>query len=249
MPTPFMHLNAAMRVLPTLEKAGVAPASLPAYLLGHIAPDVTSITGKPRVSTHFISPRDPELRRLVPHAVMLERCPELWKPFSSEQQSFVMGVLGHLKADELWMHRIAVRFFRGIAPEHRHQRRLAHDAFRTRVDIEALECLEAKVTELLEQGESKGWYPLENDEALHEWRDRLLKQMKSGQSLALQVFAKRLKVTEDEFETMVFGEEWQEKHVGPLCRREELAAYWKETDPAMARVMVEYGEKSAVHHG
>src|SRR5258708_27250290 len=106
MPTPFMHMALAERLIadPVLP-AGVRDflvSNWGAFLLGSIAPDARVSSGIDRVGTHFFE--------YVPHIdpsavqVMMTRHPELTRAALTEdaQRAFIAGYVAHLTMDQIW---------------------------------------------------------------------------------------------------------------------------------------------------
>src|SRR5258708_39750816 len=105
MPTPFMHMAFAERLIadPVLP-AGVRDllvSNWGAFLLGSIAPDARVSSGIDRVGTHFFE--------YVPHIdpsavqVMMTRHPELAGISLSEggRRAFIAGYVAHLMMDQI----------------------------------------------------------------------------------------------------------------------------------------------------
>src|SRR5436190_432123 len=106
MPTPFMHMALAHRLMgdasfPENHKALLQAAWGP-FLLGSIAPDARVSSGISRVDTHFFDYTpviDPP-----PVVTMLARHPYLKREHleNSDQLAFVAGYVAHLAMDEVW---------------------------------------------------------------------------------------------------------------------------------------------------
>src|SRR5438876_11109177 len=106
MPTPFMHIAFAQRmiadpIVPDSVRATLH-ADWGAFLLGSIAPDARVSSGIERANTHFF-----EYQPVVePSAIsaMFSRFPELTHPALSDatHAAFVAGYAGHLVMDQVW---------------------------------------------------------------------------------------------------------------------------------------------------
>src|SRR5258708_32907601 len=106
MPTPFMHMALAERLihdpeLPEPEHA-LLRASWGAFVLGSIAPDARVSSGMERGSTHFFEYQP----KVDPPAVtaMLQRHAELQRAAISDETraAFIAGYAAHLAMDEIW---------------------------------------------------------------------------------------------------------------------------------------------------
>src|SRR5882724_7305584 len=106
MPTPFMHMALAERLLadPALPPAehDLLADHWGAFLLGSIAPDARVSSGLDRVSTHFFE----YLPKVDPPAVtaMLTRHPDLRRDQIDDagRVAFVAGYAAHLAMDQVW---------------------------------------------------------------------------------------------------------------------------------------------------
>src|SRR5260221_4240641 len=106
MPTPFMHMALAKRLLadgtfPEPARKFLA-ANWGPFLLGSVAPDARVSSGMDRAATHFF-----EYAPIIdppPVQAMLARHPELVRSaiLDDEQAAFVAGYAGHLSMDEVW---------------------------------------------------------------------------------------------------------------------------------------------------
>src|SRR5579859_4145119 len=106
MPTPFMHMALAERLIVdfTLPRpvCDVLSANWGAFLFGSIAPDARVSSGLQRADTHFFeySPRvEPP-----PVAAMLNAHPQLRRPALAEDAhaAFIAGYATHLAMDAVW---------------------------------------------------------------------------------------------------------------------------------------------------
>ncbi|HSO27362.1 MAG TPA: zinc dependent phospholipase C family protein, partial [Anaerolineales bacterium] len=108
MPTPFYHLSIADTLLkdsqlePALRQ--FLRAQRPAFLLGHTAPDVQTISGQARRETHFFE-LPVERHQTPPWEKMLRLFPELEAQALGKpaRTAFIAGYLCHLQADWLWI--------------------------------------------------------------------------------------------------------------------------------------------------
>src|SRR5262245_53645099 len=106
MPTPFMHMALAHRLLHDSEipenLRSIIGMEWGAFLLGSIAPDARVTSGTQRSESHFF-----EYQPVVdppPIEAMLNKYPSLRSRMLTNQQhiAFITGYAAHLKMDEVW---------------------------------------------------------------------------------------------------------------------------------------------------
>ena len=209
MPTPIEHLAAAEGVLlhPRLPEpiCAALQACHPAYLLGSTAPDLCSLTGDARETTHFFVM--PMTDRTPAHLRLLQAFPELSRiaRVPSDQAAFLAGYLSHLWLDQAWIAAIFEPFFgpdvrRGLF----HERLTEHNVLRARLDREAYRSLPANLGEILGASAPDNWLPCIPEKALWCWRDHLADQLKPGGRLqTVAVFAERAGMPVEEFSTRI----------------------------------------------
>ena len=200
-PTPFQHLCYAQRVLgaPSLPVWLVDRLELEcgAFVLGNTAGDVQSITGQPRLETHFYSLSN--LRNASAVDTLLSAHPELSEPtlLSPAHAAFVSGYLVHLVWDQIWAEDIFIPLYRDSEswPD-RVSRYVHHNALRIHLDRESYDSLDReRLVELLDGVTPAGWLPFVADEALNGWRDWLVEQLRDPDGVqTAAVFAERMNV-------------------------------------------------------
>jgi hypothetical protein len=134
-----MHLVVADSMLadpglPERVRAQLAQ-HLPAFRLGHTAPDAQTVSGQPREATHFFTV--PMVDPRPAHQAMFARFPELRRPAGLEpaQAAFVTGYLCHLALDQLWISAIFEPVFGPEAAWANFRERLyLHNVLRTYLD-------------------------------------------------------------------------------------------------------------------
>ncbi len=239
MPTPFQHLNYARAFLKANDFPDAVRAVLTAhpgpFLLGCTAVDVQSITGQPRVETHFYDFPPP----ITPRAgeVLLSRHPGLGdrQQLSPDQAAFLAGYLNHLAWDEVWAWEIYLPkfLFSGVFPSHR-ELVLHHNGLRVYLDHQAEAELHTwpELIPWLEGVKSEAWLPFVEDRALHRWRDWLVDQLSGRIPVeSAQVFAGRTGLTGEDLER-VAGEMATGRYAAPMS--------------GLERALEQYGVRGAV---
>lgn len=219
MPTPFMHLQIAERILrgnrlntPTQD---VIARDLPAFYLGNVAPDYQTICDIPREETHFYylppGSKDNACR------TMLKRYPELSEAalLSASQATFVAGYCAHLMLDLRWYFEILVPFFLGQGEwtDHRH-RFIVHNTLLTYLDKRAFDSLPETAADTMEMAKPNGWLPFASDAELRSWREYLAGQLVPGANLqTIEIYAGRLSMSTEEFAANLDRPVWMEEQV------------------------------------
>lgn len=240
MPTPFYHLSIAQDLL---RHPALAPAARrflrqnrPAFLLGNTAPDVQTISGQDRQSTHFF---DLPLRPgdSAPWERMLSDYPQLAlrgtasgsqnNALPPAQAAFIAGYLCHLQADWLWIQDIFVPVF---GPTQRWEtlrhRLYLHNVLRAYLDRQILPELPAGMNRDLARAAPQGWLPFVADPYLLQWRDFLAGQLGPGAGArTVEVFAARQGIAPEEFYRLLDSEELMDREVFTRLPRPQLEAY------------------------
>lgn len=199
MPTPFMHLALAERLIddPMLPSGirQLMRAEWGAFLLGSIAPDARRSGGQTRASTHFfeygpvISP--PAL------TAMLQRYPALRRAAISEdaRAAFVAGYAAHLAMDEVWCVRMLFPYFVWEDGTPQLEMRLFHILLaildrRDRTHIPASQYTALRLVA------PQGWLPFMSDADLIAWRDLVAGQLApGGESQSLRILGRSVGLT------------------------------------------------------
>lgn len=234
MPTPFYHLRVAEDLLahpqlpPDLHQRLFA--ARPAFLLGHTAPDVQTVSGQSREATHFF---ELPIRLADPAAWenMLALYPQLAQPerLPAEQAAFLAGYLCHLQADWFWVLEIFVPIFGpwltwGTLP----QRLYLHDVLRAYLDRQILAGIPAGIGNALGSAAPLHWLPFVKDVFLEQWRDLLARQLQPGASIqTVEVFAARQGIAPQEFYRLLDSEERLDREIFSRLPRQELDAYYQ----------------------
>src|SRR5262249_4134761 len=182
MPTPFMHMALAERLIHDPEWPGLVGsllrASWGAFLLGSIAPDARVSSGMERGSTHFFEYQP----KVEPPAVtaMLQRHAELQRTAITDEvrASFVAGYAAHLAMDEIWCTDLLFPvFIHGGDWGDRATKFLVLHAVLAYLDHRDRELLPESHYGQLAGAEPHGWLPFMEDSALIVWRDTIAKQL------------------------------------------------------------------------
>jgi hypothetical protein len=222
-PTPFNHIVLAERVLAHPALPDSARAALlgarPAYLLGNTAPDLSSVTGASRASTHFFNV---PMRDSVPaYFRMFERHPELraGRHLQPDHAAFIAGYAAHLWLDQAWIAMVfeptyGLRVHRGTF----RQRLLDHNLLRAHLDRLDRSDLPADLDIQLAQARPNHWLPFTSDEEIDRWRGHLLDQVRpGGHNRTIEVFAAKSGVPERQFALELDSKETlQSRVLGPL---------------------------------
>lgn len=219
MPTPFMHLQIAERILAedTLaeEIRQIVQSHLPAFYLGHVAPDYQTICNVPRDRSHFYGlPPDP-INRGYP--LMLSTYPELSQPdhLGNEHAIFISAYCAHLMLDLRWYDEVLIPFF--VEPlewESNHQRFVVHNTLLTYLDKQAVAMLPEKAANTLAAAIPSDWLPFAEDNELTGWRDILVEQLQPGARLrTIEIYAERLFLTPEEFAANLEKSSWMDEYL------------------------------------
>jgi hypothetical protein len=219
-----MHLHMAEQIRTAAEsrygRDGRLPLLLaqswPAFYLGSVAPDCQDLAGIPRTATHFYNiPPDPD-NQAYPR--MLAAYPELADPahMPLDQAIFVAAYSIHLMVDLVWFREVLLPFFVN-RPDWRdgyERRHLVHNIVLTYLDHQAYEALPATAVSTLAAANPRHWLPFVGDDALCQWRDRLVAQLQpDGDLETIAIYAQRLRMSPAEFAASLQDAAWMADHV------------------------------------
>ena len=219
MPTPFMHLQIAERILTHAalrdRTRRMIQTYFSAFYLGSVAPDYQTICNVPREKTHFydLPPSDDD--RAYPK--LFSSYPELAEQIrlSPEQAVFIAAYCAHLMLDLRWYHEILTPYF--VEPlewESHQQRFVVHNTLLTYLDKQAVIALPDSAASVLSSANPNGWLPFALDKELIEWRDLLVEQLRPGAPLrTVEIYAKRLFLTPEEFESNLEEPAWMDAYL------------------------------------
>jgi hypothetical protein len=219
MPTPFMHLQTAERIIASErlepEIRDLLLANYPAFYLGNVAPDYQTICDIPREETHFY--KLPPALDNQGYDRMLARHPELAEvdKLASNKAMFIAGYSIHLKLDLRWYHEVLMPyFFLGEGWADNKQRFMIHNTLLTYLDMLAVETLPENAAEILSSAVPDYQLPFAEDSKLTVWRDMLVDQLRPGAMLqTVEIYAGRLKMLPEEFAANLENPAWMNDHV------------------------------------
>lgn len=234
MPTPFYHLSIAEAII---EHPGLSATSLlqlteffPAFLLGHTAPDVQTVSGQNRESTHFYT-LPIQVDDAPPWDAMIDMFPSLANAQikDAEQVVFVAGYLCHLVADWFWAGQIFEPYFGPAASWETFRERLyLHNVLRAYLDFQVLESLNAETCLRLAGISPKEWLPFITADHLKAWRDFLADQLQPGASIqTVEVFAARQGISVENYYKLLNAEDEMQHQVFDHFSRQLLVDYWQ----------------------
>jgi len=250
MPTPFMHLQCAEQIRSALEASqgsnGRLPVLLrqewPAFYLGSVAADFPSITGTPRVESHFYDMPPPV--QAEAHVTMLEMYPELADSAAlpPDQAVFIAAYGAHLMLDLLWFQQVLMPYF--VEAPHlgdRQQRRLVHFILLTYLDTLALATLPEAAGTTLAAAEPQRWLPFVDDAVLARWRNMLVSQLQPGAAIqTVEIYAERLQMSPAEFAANLRDPKWMEANVFSKVPVAEIQARVAAAVPGSIALISEY---------
>lgn len=249
MPTPFYHLSVAEDLL---RRSDLSVGNLellleyrPAFLLGNTAPDVQTVSGQARQTTHFFDvPILPGMRPawerlLIAHPSLVQGCP------SPEGAAFLAGYLCHLQADWLWVVEIFSPVFGPRAGWQTFRQRLyLHNVLRAYLDQQIFEGLAPEMGVELGRVLPRDWLPFVEDDFLFVWRDFLAQQLHPGaKAQTVEVFAARQGLEPQEFYTMLSSKERLDQEIFDRLPRQVLMGYRQRLLMKSAQLIEKYLDK------
>lgn len=246
MPTPFMHLALARRLMhdPTLPDAvrQALGAAWGPFLLGSIAPDARVSSGMDRAATHFFEYRpviDPP-----PATAMLRAYPVLRRSrlgSDTAHLAFVAGYAAHLAMDAIWCTDLLFAHFNDSWGTPRGRWYYLHMLLGT-LDQRDRQLLPDDYYNALAGAKPSGWLPFIPDPDLGQWRDLVANQLAPGAaSLTLEIFGARINMRADEIAARMddadyMAELWQNI---PLT---VIAEIERRMDDGVRRTLADYFE-------
>ena len=231
MPTPAVHLALAEDML---RREDLSPATRRfltrqrgAFLLGHTAPDVRTVSGQRREDSHFYTV--PRTSDRPAYQVLFEVYPALVHPsvMSPSQRAFVAGYIAHLCLDELWLDDVFEwLLLQDWVPLR--ERLFLHNVLRTWIDQRAQARLNGAVARALRQAEPNEWLPFVSDEHLRAWRDWLVQQLGPGQTMeTAEVLARRMGIPPSEIDAVARSGREMEEQIFSHFPRSALRCFWE----------------------
>lgn len=200
----------------------------PAFLLGNTAPDVQTISGQPRKTTHFFD------LPILPNTLPAWEC--MWQEYpalahsaslSRSQRVFIAGYLCHLQADWEWIRKIYEPVFlssRYWASPRR--RSYLHNVLRAYLDFLLIADLPKDLAAVLTDVEPCGWLPFVAQGYLIQWRDFLASQLcENCEIKTVEVFAARQGVPAEEFYALLNSSDRLEQEIFSAVPLQRLDHY------------------------
>jgi hypothetical protein len=246
-PTPFYHLWLTEDLLQhsdlPAEIHELLEQQRAAFLLGNTAPDVQTISGQPRLATHFFSlpilPGSPYAWQ-----AMLASYPLLAQPdrLPAPQAAFLAGYLCHLQADWYWITDIFAPVFGSGAKWLAFKQRLyLHNVLRAHLDRHIFSDLTPATGDYLSHALPQDWLPFVEDRHLCQWRDWLAEQLCPGcEPQTVTVFAARHGLPEEDFNLLLASEERLEEEIFSHLPRGRLEDYRKRLVAANICLLTSY---------
>ena len=177
----------------------------PAFLFGNTAPDVQTVSGQARRSTHFFSipirdniPAEDLIFTRYSSLAQSEHLPE-------DQVAFLAGYIAHLLLDQLWIKQIFQPYFGDNTNRKTFQHQLfLHNILRVYLDRRDRHHLPVDLGDIMSQAQPREWLPFVEDSDLRQWRDFIVGQLApDAEALTIEVFAKRMNRKPEEFEAVL----------------------------------------------
>jgi hypothetical protein len=247
MPTPVQHLVLAQRLLDDASLPGAIRdrlrAQRGAFLFGHTAPDVQTVSGQLREETHFFV--IPWAQIPLPHNALFSLYPELRHPRSLplDHAAFIAGYICHLWLDVLWVRDIYLHNFGPGAHwgKNLRERHVYHNILRTWCDLNDRPQLNGSIGSALSSANPIDWLPFTADRYLVQWRDNLTDQFRpAGNIRTVEVFAARGGVPPEKFQQVLESPDEMEQHIFSHASREKIAQFYRDGYEQMAELIVEY---------
>lgn len=224
MPTPFMHLDLAGKLLARLDAVrnvgeyddltALLRRQWPAFLLGNVGPDVQTLAKLPRAASHFYTM--PPAADWDAAAALPAHYPELARDqcHSTAQAVFLAGYQSHLLVDVHWFRHVLVPFF--VEPPGLgsiDERILLHNLTLIVLDQRSRAALPEDIAGTLAAAEPQAWLPFVTDADLRAWRDDLATQLADGKSETVAIYAQRMSLPADDLRNVVNDVQWLQSHL------------------------------------
>lgn len=224
MPTPFMHLDYAERMLVHPELSDpvreVFKDNLPLFYLGSVVADINNISDVARSTTHFHSLPLTKDQFPVGAERMMLNYPQLnsAEKLSIPEAVYVAGYAVHLLMDMVWLRRIIVKFFvynEAWEDVDRTRRFLGSTLLLAYLTDESLKVLPPNAWNVLDSAEPPPtiipWLPLD---AVIDWQAVVASQIKPGGKIQTdEIYGKRMGVTPQQFRGYLEDDQWLEEEL------------------------------------
>jgi hypothetical protein len=249
-PTPFNHIVLAEQVLsdPALspQTRAAVTGSRGAFLLSNTAPDLGTLSGRPRAETHFF--QVPMRSERPAYMTMFDKFPALRDlgSLSPGHAAFMIGYAAHLWLDQAWIALVFEPYF-GLRVRRGgfHRRLVEHNLLRAHLDRIDHARLPDDVAEQLRSVEPDGWLPFAGDEEIRAWRDHLVGQVEpGGQAKTVEVFAAKLGIPPEEFANQLNAREAFQAKVLDVLPDGLLNRFWELGLRRSVRIVGAFGRGS-----
>lgn len=226
MPTPFMHLDYAERMLAHPDLDGhvreTLTENLPLFYLGSVVVDINNISDVKRSTTHFHTLPLTKEQFPVGFERMMQNYPQLDAAHKLETFAsvYVAGYAVHLLMDLVWLRRIIVKFFvynEAWADVERMKRFLGSTLLLAYLTDESVDVLPQNVGDVLDSAEppsplsSIPWLPLD---AVLDWQKLVSSQIRPGGQIQTdEIYGERMGVTPQQFRAYLEDDEWLQKEL------------------------------------
>lgn len=206
MPTPFMHLAAAQRLLadpavPAKQRRLLNTHS-GAYLLGSVVADAHGLAGLRRDESHFYAFDQPMEDH--PWRVMLARYPILKSAHAPDWRAFLAGYTMHLSMDEIWSLNMTGPEFADREWAPRVQRFIMLHVLLIALDERDRALLAPSLGVSLGSAHPHGWLPFMSDDILQQWDNLIYQQIiPGGVSETLEIYGARIGKTPAELRAIL----------------------------------------------
>lgn len=206
MPTPFMHLAAAQRLLADravpAKQRRLLNAHSGAYLLGSVVADAHGLAGLRRDESHFYSFDQPMEDH--PWRVMLARYPALKAARDPDWRAFLAGYAMHLSMDEIWSLNMTGPEFADRSWAPRAQRFVMLHILLIALDERDRALLSPSLSDALGAARPQCWLPFLSDDILRQWDSLIYQQIiPGGVSETLEIYGARIGKTPAELRAIL----------------------------------------------
>jgi len=247
MPTPFYHLSIAYDLLRgnclDIRVKKLLIENQEAFFLGVVAPDVQTLSGQTRVSTHFFD-LPVKSNCQTPWKNIITCYPEYSK-FSDQspvQASFLAGYLCHLLADWEWVKDIFIPVFGlhsnwGDFP----YRLYLHNVLGAYLDRELLSGLQRNQSNKVRLANPGEWLPFVQQVDLCNWRNFLEAQLApGGKVFTVELLASRQGILEEQYHRLLNSEDEMNSEVFSHLPRQFLEVFYQRMVEKSCWLMSEY---------
>ncbi len=247
MPTPFMHMQIAEWICAEAQVNNIAllnrlKEEWSNFYFGSIAPDYQAICDVPRIESHFYDiPPEPDNEG---YNYMLTQFPALADSdaLTKETAVFIAGYCVHLLYDIIWLRDIVFPFFVNTKElGDRPQRQLIHFSLLTYLDKLALESLPETSASTLSAAQNFNILPFAKPDHLQAWHNEVQPQLEpKGRNLTIDIYAKRLGMTPNEFASNLDDPNWMDEHIFGKLPVEKIQTILKTAVPRSLTLLNDY---------